>query len=197
MYCNTSAKGYMVVLNTVKELDCGLRGGSQSARAVLVLRTIFLLSVKCCGVTCPEILAILLNFQMQLMFHRNFVFIMFLRAFDAYLLQVSLSLDRPFLQWKAVCTCGKDCMTDLFFGHAACLTNTKLTANAQVVQRGDDQPANRLGTLDFTSCPENNGLGQLSCACVESLVLLRAAQLDCAWAMRDCEKANSGKWAAA
>lgn len=40
----------MVVLNTMKELDCGLRGASQSTRAVLGLRTDFLLSVKQCDV---------------------------------------------------------------------------------------------------------------------------------------------------
>lgn len=54
----------MVVLNTMKELDCGLRGASQSTRAGLGLRTFSLLSVKHCDATSPEILAILVNFQM-------------------------------------------------------------------------------------------------------------------------------------
>lgn len=105
----------VVVVYTMKELDCGLRGASQSARAVLGLETISLLSVRHCDAACPEILAILVNFQMLLMFHRNFIFIMVLRAFHAYLLDVSLCLDRPcsLLQWKAICPCGKDCMTDL------------------------------------------------------------------------------------
>lgn len=104
----------MVLLYTMKELDCGLRGASQSARTVLGLRTVFLLSVKHCDAACPEILAILVNFQM-LMFTRNFIFIMVLRAFHAYLVEVSLLSDRPFslLQWKAVCPSGKDCTTDL------------------------------------------------------------------------------------
>lgn len=53
-----------------------------------------------------------------------------------------------------------------------CPTSTTRRASAQLTQRGGDQAA-LLGTGDFTSCPENNGLPWLSCAWAVSVVLLR------------------------
>lgn len=63
MQGNASAKGYMVMLCTMEELNCGVRGASQHARAALGLRAIFLFHVKHHGATYPEILGILVNFQ--------------------------------------------------------------------------------------------------------------------------------------
>lgn len=48
----------------MEQLDCGLRGASQHSRAALGLRAIFLFHVKHHGATYPEILEVLVNFQM-------------------------------------------------------------------------------------------------------------------------------------
>lgn len=114
-----------------------------------------------------------------------------------YLPKVSHCLDRIFshtgrppvlmggIVWQAWCS--HECV---------CPTGTKPGASAQVTQRGSGQAAAALlGTQDFTGCPENNVLGQLSRAW-QGCASERAAQLNRVWAGRDWERHNSRNWAA-